>query len=111
MQLNRYTEKELECIVQGIILQYDFINPIDKEYDLSCSVYVSKSDLIDFTVRWCCGHHEDNDEQYVFLNSDFKIHKDVKLKKLVKELNNIIDEVVSKPYNPEMQDFEFKDEY
>jgi hypothetical protein len=109
--LNRYTEKELECIVQGIILQYDWINLIDKEYDLSCKVYILKNDMINFTVKWCCGHYEHNDEQYKVLTSEFKIHKDVKLKKLVKELNNIIDEVVSKPYNTKIQDFDFKDEY
>ena len=30
---------------------------------------------------------------------------------LVKEINCILDKVIKNPYNPEMQDFDFKDEY
>lgn len=111
MQLNRYTEKELELIIEGIILQYDYIEPIDNEYDLKIRAYILKNNMINITANWLYGNHEIYDDRYSFAREEIKINADSNLRKLIKEVNNIIEIVISKPYNPEMDNDEFKDEY
>lgn len=111
MRLNKYTETELDLIIQGIILQFDYIEPIDKEYNLRIRAYILNNNMINITANWIYGNHEFNDEQYAFATEEFKINQDVKFTKLVKEVNCILDKVIEKPYNAEMQDFDFKDEY
>ena len=111
MRLNKYTETELDLIIQGIVLQFDYIEPIDDAYNLKVRAYILDNNMINITANWIVGNHEYNDDQYAFANEEFKVNKDVKFTKLVKELNFILDKVIAKAYDSEMQDFDFKDEY
>lgn len=111
MRLNKYTETELDLIIQGIILQFDYIEPIDDAYNLKVRAYILKDNMINITTSWCVGNHEYNDDQYAFSSVEFKVNKDSNLRKLTKELNDALNVVIAKAYDSEMQDFDFKDEY
>ena len=111
MQLNRLTETELDLIIQGIVLQFDYIEPIDDEYNLKVRAYILKDNMINITSTWCVGNHEYNDDQYAFTSVEFKVNKDANLRKLTKEMNDVLNVVIAKAYNSGMQDFDFKDEY
>ena len=111
MRLNKYTEKELDLIIQGIILQFDYIEPIDDAYNLKVRAYILDNNMINITANWIVGNHEYNDDQYAFSSVEFKVNKDSNLRKLTKELNDALNVVIAKAYDSEMQDFDFKDEY
>jgi hypothetical protein len=111
MQLNKLTETELDLIIQGIVLQFDYIEPIDDDYNLKVRAYILNNNMINITSTWCVGNHEYNDDQYMFTSVEFKVNKDANLRKLTKELNDVLNVVIAKAYNSEMQDFDFKDEY
>lgn len=110
MQLNKLTETELDLIIQGIVMQFDYIEPIDDDYNLSVRAYILNNNMINVTANWCIGNHE-YDEKYVFTSVEFKVNKDANLRKLTKEMNDVLNVVIAKAYNSEMQDFDFKDEY
>ena len=111
MQLNKLTETELDLIIQGIVLQFDYIEPIDDAYNLSVRAYILNNNMINITANWIVGNHEYNDDQYAFTSVEFEVNKDANLRKLTKELNDVLNVVIAKAYNSEMQDFDFKDEY
>lgn len=111
MRLNKYTETELDLIIQGIVLQFDYIEPIDDAYNLMVRAYILNDNMINVTTSWCVGNHEYNDDQYAYSSVEFKVNKDSNLRKLTKELNDALNVVIAKAYDSEMQDFDFKDEY
>ena len=111
MRLNKYTETELDLIIQGIVLQFDYIEPIDDNYNLKVRAYILNNNMINITATWCFGNHEYNDDQYAFSSVEFKVNKDSNLRKLTNELNDALNVVIAKAYDSEMQDFDFKDEY
>jgi len=111
MQLNKYTETELDLIIQGIVLQFDYIEPIDDDYNLKVRAYILENNMINITSTWCIGNHEFNDDQYAFTSVEFKVNKDANLRKLTKEMNDALQVVIDKKYDSEMQDFDFRDEY
>jgi len=111
MRLNNFTETELDLIIQGIVLQFDYIEPIDDDYNLKVRAYILNNNMINVTSTWCVGNHEFNDDQYAFTSVEFKVNKDANLHKLTKEMNDVLNIVIAKAYNSEMQDFDFKDEY
>jgi len=111
MRLNNFTETELDLIIQGIVLQFDYIEPIDEAYNLRVRAYILNNNMINITSTWCVGNHEYNDDQYAFTSVEFKVNKDANLYKLTKEMNDVLNVVIAKAYNSEMQDFDFKDEY
>lgn len=111
MQLNKLTETELDLIIQGIVMQFDYIEPIADDYNLKVRAYILKNNMINITANWIVGNHEYNDDQYAFTSVEFKVNKDANLRKLTKEMNDVLNVVISKAYNSEMQDFDFKDEY
>jgi len=108
MQLNKLTEIELDLIIQGIVLQFDYIEPIDDAYNLRVRAYILNNNMINITANWIVGNHEYNDDQYAFTSVEFKVNKDANLRKLTKEMNDVLNVVIAKAYNSEMQDFDFK---
>lgn len=111
MRLNKYTETELDLIIQGIVLQFNYIEPIDDDYNLKVEAYILDNNMISINVYWIVGNHEFNDDQYAFTSVEFKVNKDSNLRKLTNELNDALNVVIAKAYDSEMQDFDFKDEY
>lgn len=111
MRLNKYSETELDLIIQGIVLQFDYIEPIDDAYNLRARAYILNNNMINVTCTWCVGNHEYNDDQYAFSSVEFKVNKDTNLRKLTIEMNDALQVVIDKKYDSEMQDFDFKDEY
>lgn len=111
MRLNKYTETELDLIIQGIVLQFDYIEQIDDAYNLKVRAYILDNNMINITANWIVGNHEFNDDQYMFSSVEFKVNKDSNLRKLTNELNDALNVVIAKAYDSEMQDFDFKDEY
>jgi hypothetical protein len=49
MQLNKFTETELDLIIQGIVLQFDYIEPIDDDYNLKVRAYILNNNMINIT--------------------------------------------------------------
>lgn len=108
MKLLRYTPEQVEITVSGIVLQYDFIEPIDDNYNIyiECEDYNNGSQF-KVTIFWQLGCSESDSDEVISDNNFFIIHKNESLRKLTKEINDILDVIVSKPFDSELSDDEF----
>jgi hypothetical protein len=108
MKLLRFTEEQLNHTTAGIILQYDFIEPIDDKYNvyIECEDYNNGSQF-KVTIFWQLGCSESDSDEVISDNNYFIIHKTESLRKFTKEVNDILDVIVSKPFDSELSDDEF----
>ena len=106
MKLLRYTLIELQTIFIGIKEQYNYIEPIDEDYNVIFFIDNYGDHQLKVTLFWNLGCSE-SDSDEVISDNYFIIHKTESLRKFTKEINDILDVIVSKPFDSELSDDEF----
>lgn len=107
MKLLRYTLIELQTIFIGIKEQYNYIEPIDEDYNVIFFIDEYGDHQFKVTLYWNLGCDEFDEERTISDNNYFIIHKTESLRKFTKEINDILDVIVSKPFDSELSDDEF----
>ena len=85
MKLTKFTNKELDLITVGIINQFEHIEPIDKDYNVTYEIQEYGDHHIKVTFFWNIGCFEHDDEKVVTDNYYFIINKIEKLAQKEKE--------------------------
>jgi hypothetical protein len=109
MKLTKFTNKELDLITVGIINQFEHIEPIDKDYNVTYEIQDYGEHHIKVTFFWNIGCYEFDDEKVVTDNYYFIINKIDTLRKYTKEINDVLDLIVATSFDTELQDWEFND--
>lgn len=109
MKLTKFTNKELDLITVGILFQFDRIEPIDKDYNVTYEIQDYGDHNIKVTFFWNVGCDEHDDENVISDNYYFIINKTSSLQKYTNEINDALDLIVDKIFDSEMQDWEFSD--
>jgi len=109
MKLTKFTNKELDLITVGIINQFEHIEPIDKDYNVTYEIQDYGDHNIKVTFFWNVGCDENDCENVISDNYYFIINKTSSLQKYTNEINDALDLIVDKLFDNEMQDWEFSD--
>jgi hypothetical protein len=109
MKLTKFTNKELDLITVGIINQFEYIEPIDKDYHVTYEIQEYGEHHTKVTFFWNIGCFEHDDEKVVTDTYYFIINKIDTLRKYTKEINDALDLIVNKSFDTELQDWEFND--
>jgi len=108
MKLLRYNPEQLFYMIEGIVQQYNHIEPIDEDYNLLFQVEdYNNNSQFKITLHWNLGCSESDSDEVVSDNNYFIIHKTESLRKFTKEINDILDVIISKPFDSELSDDEF----
>lgn len=108
MKLLRYETPQLGYTIEGMILQYNHIEPIDDNYNIKVDVEdYNNGSQFKVTLFWNLGCDEYDEDHVISDNNYFIIHKTESLRKFTKEINDILDVIVSKPFDSELSDDEF----
>lgn len=108
MKLLRYTPERLGHTIEGMILQYNHIEPINDDYNVNIEVEdYNNGSQFKVTLHWNLGCSESDANEVITDNNYFIIHKTESLRKFTKEVNDILDLIVSKPFDSELSDDEF----
>jgi hypothetical protein len=106
MKLLRYTPEQLKLIIDGIILGFESINTFNANYCPTIYI-IDVKDEFRFEILWNYGTHVDDDERVLIGRCEFKLDKDCKLLDLTILVNNVLDEMTTKPFDSELSDDEF----
>jgi hypothetical protein len=107
MKVINFEAKKIELILFGIKEQYNFIEPIDNDYNVTFECKEHDAYSFKVTVFWNLGCSESDSDEVISGNSYFIINKNESFRKFTKEINDILDVIISKPFDSELSDDEF----
>jgi hypothetical protein len=107
MKVINFEAKKIELILFGIKEQYNFIEPIDNDYNVTFECKEHDAYSFKVTVFWNLGCSESDSDEVISDNNFFIINKNDTMRKFVTEVNDLIDEITAKPFDSELSDDEF----
>lgn len=93
--------------LEGVLEASNFIESIDEDYNAKFFIKEHDAHSYKVTLYWNAGCSIDDDEKVINDENYFIICKNESYKNFVKEINEMIELMVSKPFDSELEDFEF----
>lgn len=109
MKLTKYNNHELNLVTIGMVEQFQNIEPIDKDYNVTYEIQEYGDHHIKVTFFWNIGCFEHDDEKVVTDNYYFIINRVDTLRKYSKEINDALELIITKSFDVDLQDWEFID--